>query len=242
MISVIQDKGERSYQEDAYSIDIINKKYLYIGLFDGHGGDRVSVKLKNELKEILEKNLENDDNIPDAIYKSLYTIENDIKEEYCGSTALILIRNNLTEDVYIANIGDCRAILENSGKYVKITEDHNPYLLRELERILQNGGQIIQDSNGLHRVMGTLALTRAIGDNYIKKYITWEPDIYTLKLNNNNNIIVIASDGLWDVFKNQEVIDIILKSNKKEILQDLVNMARQRGSTDNITIILYRLK
>lgn len=242
MISTIQDKGGRDYQEDTFSIDIVNKKYLYIGLFDGHGGDKVSISLRDTFKDILEKNFINNDNVPEVIYKSLYEIENNIKEDYCGSTALILIRNNLNDEVCIANVGDCRAILENSGKYIKITEDHNPYLLRELERILQNGGQIIQDSNGLHRVMGSLALTRAIGDNYLKKYITWEPDIYTLKLNNNNSILIMASDGLWDVFKDQEVVDIIMKSDKKEILQDIVSIARQRGSTDNITIILYKLK
>jgi serine/threonine protein phosphatase PrpC len=241
MISTIQDKGGRDYQEDTFAIDIVNKKYLYIGLFDGHGGDKVSVNLRDRLKDILEKNFISNDNVPEVIYKSLYEIENITKEEYCGSTALILIRNNLNNKVHIANVGDCRAILENSGKYVKITEDHNPYLLRELERILQNGGKIIQDSNGLHRVMGTLALTRAIGDSYLKEYITWEPDIYTIELNNNNTFIIMASDGLWDVFKNQEVIDIIMKSDKKEILQDIVNIARQRGSTDNITIILYKL-
>jgi serine/threonine protein phosphatase PrpC len=247
MIYTIQDQGMRDYQEDTYDIDMINN-FLYIGLFDGHGGDKVSQYLKKNLKNELKKRLiPSNTNISKVLHESLEAIENSIKFEdklHTGSTALVALKKD--NKIYVANVGDCRCIINNKNECVQITEDHNPFLLRELERILKNNGKIIQDDNGLPRVMGTLALTRAIGDDYLKQYITWKPDLYDITLGVDNKIFILASDGLFDVFKNKEIMDKFLNINVfnndqiyiKNLLHNIIQEARLKGSTDNITLIV----
>lgn len=59
-------------------------------------------------------------------------------------------------------------------------------------------------------------MTRSIGDQLVKNIgVTWEPGISLLKLeitkhefSNKDQYLIIASDGLWDVISNEEVIII----------------------------------
>lgn len=46
--------------------------------------------------------------------------------------------------------------------------------------------------------MGLLAITRAIGDQELKSYITAEPEIVSFELEGDEDFLIMASDGLWD--------------------------------------------
>ena len=71
------------------------------------------------------------------------------------------------------------------------------------------------------------------------------PDITVINVvkRDKPRYIIIASDGLWDVFTNKEVFEFINMSLKKgistkQIMTDLLKMAYLKGSQDNISIIL----
>lgn len=59
------------------------------------------------------------------------------------------------------------------------------------------------------RVMGMLAVARAIGDKSLKPYITSEPDVIVYEKQPNDVCILIASDGVWDVLTNADAGKII---------------------------------
>lgn len=73
--------------------------------------------------------------------------------------------------------------------------------------------------NGIDRVAGSLAVTRALGDAYLKRknlsfdpykqyvpYITAEPEISMHKLNpKSDRFLILATDGLWERLENDEV-------------------------------------
>merc|ERR1712096_248324 len=40
-------------------------------------------------------------------------------------------------------------------------------------------------------------------------YLTAEPDVFHYKLEGSDKFIVLASDGLWDMLSNEEVIDVV---------------------------------
>jgi serine/threonine protein phosphatase PrpC len=50
----------------------------------------------------------------------------------------------------------------------------------------------------------------------------------------------IISDGLWDVFTDQEAVDVVLLcvDEKESTAKQLVNEALRRGSTDNISVFV----
>ncbi|KAK8643779.1 hypothetical protein V6N13_013058 [Hibiscus sabdariffa] len=49
------------------------------------------------------------------------------------------------------------------------------------------------------RVDGHLVVARAFGDKSLKKHLTSEPDVAAEMINNDTEIIILASDGLWKV-------------------------------------------
>jgi len=112
------------------------------------------------------------------------------------------------------------------------------------------------------RVNGSLAVSRAFGDYRYKNKENLKPEEQSViafpevkqekfDISNELNILVLACDGLWDVMKNEEVIEYINKKlqekeEKEEneeklekIAKDIVTYAIQdRKSQDNVTCII----
>lgn len=44
-------------------------------------------------------------------------------------------------------------------------------------------------------------MTRAFGDGKLKEHITAEPDVMIKKIDDDTEFIILASDGLWKVWK-----------------------------------------
>ena len=139
-------------------------KMSYFAIFDGHGGDKCSIFLKeNLLNYIIEdKNFPID--IKLSLQSSIERAENEFNKKYLnlkpddlknlnektdfsGSCALIcLIVDN---KIYLCNIGDSRAIMsmENGSKFRPLTIDHKPNNPKEYERIIKNGGKVYIDND-----------------------------------------------------------------------------------------------
>ncbi|XP_029648330.1 protein phosphatase 1L [Octopus sinensis] len=157
-----------------------------------------------------------------------------------GSTALVAVLKNgiLT----VANVGDSRGVMcDKDGNTLPLTVDHKPQQLKERSRIKQAGGYIT--FNGVWRVVGVLATSRALGDYPLKerKYLIAEPDIYIFDLNViQPKFIILATDGLWDCFSNEEAVNYIQErlSEPHYGAKSLVLQAYYRGSLDNITVMV----
>jgi hypothetical protein len=137
--------------------------------------------------------------------------------------------------ITISNVGDSRAILGTQRKHqhrtniqaVPLSKDHTPYRSEEAQRCKAKGARILSfgEISGIvddesetedppriwhptAKYPGT-AFTRSIGDSRADPLgVIAEPEMMTLKLSANEKIIVLASDGIFDVLSNQQVIDI----------------------------------
>lgn len=80
-------------------------------------------------------------------------------------------------------MGDSRAVLSaNNGEITKrISTDHKPHLPEEEQRVTAQGGFVTKQSNRngqtISRVNGLLAVSRALGDVFLDKFVSHEPDI-----------------------------------------------------------------
>merc|ERR1712060_60873 len=100
----------------------------------------------------------------------------------------------------VAHVGDSRGVLCRGGLAVAVTEDHKPEIEKERRRIEGLGGFV--SHIGCWRAMGILAMSRAIGDLFLKPYVSAEPEVRTVPLEEDDEFLVLASDGIFDVFDN----------------------------------------
>jgi protein phosphatase PTC1 len=148
--------------------------------------------------------------------------------------------NTIKNVVYSANAGDSRVVLVSKDGVKRLSYDHKCSDFSEINRIRQNGGIIIEG-----RVLGQLILSRAIGDHSLKRFgVICTPHINKHVLTENDRYIVIASDGLWDVVNDYDLLRIInnnSKLNLTQLTQYLVKHALDNGSTDNISCMVLKL-
>jgi len=236
-------QNKRPYQEDRFTHTIINGGQFF-GVYDGHGGNKVSSFLKDNLHTYFQECL-------GKSRKQRFEYAFAKAEEYAltnyneGSTALVAYVD-MDNVLHYAWVGDSRALLENNGTVQFATQDHKPERADEKDRIEKAGGQIY--FYGVWRVNG-LAVSRSIGDRKMKDagqgQIIAVPEYEQMQLSENNHFMIMASDGLWDKVSNEEAVEMVTQAlqNKKplnDIAQDLQNAAIEKGSRDNITVCVIK--
>ncbi|XP_075153508.1 protein phosphatase 1L isoform X2 [Haematobia irritans] len=161
-----------------------------------------------------------------------------------GTTALIAIVHGTR--LIVANVGDSRGVMCNArGIAIPLSFDHKPQQVRERKRIHDAGGFIA--FRGVWRVAGILATSRALGDYPLKdkNLVIANPDILSFDLNDHKPLfLILASDGLWDTFTNEEACSYI-KDHLHEPDFGAKSLALQsyyRGSVDNITVLVIAFK
>ncbi|KAI0854650.1 phosphatase 2C-like domain-containing protein [Xylaria cubensis] len=169
----------------------------------------------------------------------------DSKSEDNGSTMAIpesthsRLKGTATRQrvLYTANVGDARIILCRAGKALRLSYDHKGSDENEGKRIANAGGLILNN-----RVNGVLAVTRALGDTYMKELVTGHPyTTETVIQPEVDEFIIIACDGLWDVCSDQEAVDLIRdKTDAVTASKLLVDHALARFSTDNLSCMIIR--
>jgi serine/threonine protein phosphatase PrpC len=269
--------------EDAKLTNIsLQNDTMVFGVFDGHGGKEVAEFVSRHFCEELEKNraylsgnielaiketfLRMDELIrtPNGT-KEVIRIARDLPDNYnveadpamliAGCTAVVaLIRNNT---LYVANAGDSRCVLSRDGRAVEMSIDHKPELQGELERIRKAGG-VVEDG----RVMGNLNLSRSIGDLEYKKnnsipqkdqMITAYPEVRIENLNDRDQFMILACDGVWDMLTSQECVNFVAGRIANKDLQTIAeetldrclapDIASSGGlGCDNTTIVLVQFK
>ncbi|XP_022723796.1 probable protein phosphatase 2C 76 isoform X3 [Durio zibethinus] len=154
-----------------------------------------------------------------------------------GSTAstAVLVGNHL----YVANVGDSRTIISRAGIAIPLSEDHKPNRSDERKRIENAGGVVMWA--GTWRVGGVLAMSRAFGNRMLKQFVVAEPEIQDKEIDEEFELLVLASDGLWDVVPNEDAVSLARAEEEPETAaRKLTETAFTRGSADNITCIVVR--
>ncbi len=94
--------------------------------------------------------------------------------------------------LYTANVGDARIVLCRNGKALRLSYDHKGSDENEGKRISNAGGLILNN-----RVNGVLAVTRALGDAYMKDLVTGHPyTTETVIQPDIDEFLILACDGV----------------------------------------------
>lgn len=264
-------QGWRVEMEDAHTavVSIPHarlKDWSFFAVFDGHAGARVSAFCAEELLNHIIKNEDFKLDLTDGteIQPSIEDVKKGIKtgflsldekmrnipemlsgEDKSGSTAVCSIVS--PRFIFFANCGDSRAVLCRNGKCAFSTTDHKPINPGEKERIQNAGGSVM-----IQRVNGSLAVSRALGDYEYKnvegkgpceQLVSPEPEIFVEERHDEDEFMVLACDGIWDVMSNDELCTFIASRMKitaslEEVCNHVVDTCLIKGSRDNMSIVL----
>ncbi|KAK4784844.1 hypothetical protein SAY86_019212 [Trapa natans] len=251
--------GRRESMEDTHFLlpSFCNDKDVHVfGIFDGHRGAAAAEFSAQALPGFLQT-LSSTHSPNDALFEAF--VETDVafrneldsrrkirgavqKDWHPGCTAIaaLIVRDKL----YVANAGDCRTILCRAGCPLSLSNDHLASFAEERERVTEAGGQVKWQIDTWRVGAAALQVTRSIGDDDLKPAVTAEPEIRETLLSMEDEYVVMASDGLWDVITNEEVISIIRDTVKEPGMcsKRLATEAAERGSKDNITVIVIFLR
>ncbi|PAN18404.1 hypothetical protein PAHAL_3G199000 [Panicum hallii] len=262
------------------------------GVFDGHGGAEVANYCRERLQALLSQELGRlgkdlgevgevdmkehwdelfskcfqrvDDEVSGRVSRLVGGVQESrpVAPENVGSTAVVVVV--CSSHLVVANCGDSRVVLCRGKEPVALSIDHKPDRKDERARIEALGGKVIQ-WNG-YRVSGILAMSRSIGDRYLKPFVIPKPEVTVIPRAKDDDCLILASDGLWDVVSNEEAckvarrqIQLWHKNNgvttslcdegdesidpaAQSAADYLMRLALKKGTEDNVTVIVVDLK
>ncbi|CAM8975043.1 hypothetical protein QQ045_030583 [Rhodiola kirilowii] len=229
----------------------------FYGVFDGHRGAEAAAFIKeNAVRFFIE-----DSYMPETTYidsliveelkdshrKAFLSADLALANDCCASlssgttvlTALVLGRCLL-----VANAGDCRAVLSRNGVAVEMSHDHKTSYPPERKRV-EELGAFIEDEY----LNGLISVTRALGDWDMKlpsgtfSALIAEPDFQQVTLTEDDEFLIIACDGVWDVMSSQQAVSFVRRglrshNNPQQCAEDLVAEALRLNTCDNLTVIV----
>jgi len=253
-ISISTAQGIRDHMEDAHCIKEIelntagtHQMHMFC-VMDGHGGAACAQYIANCMPEVLSEELKKLPNLSDqhlynAFVRSCVLIDEHwrnlpfqktLHKDSSGTTATITcIFDHKT--LWVANVGDSGAAIDRKGEAIQLTESAKPTIPKYKDEIFFRGGII---SYG--RVDASLDMARSIGDLQHPS-VSSRPTLKKVTLDEYSKYLVVACDGLWDVIDAQLAMDAIKGKSPAEASEHLRKLAYQRGSSDNVTILVVGL-
>lgn len=130
----------------------------------------------------------------------------------------------LGQKVYVANVGDSRAYIIGQAGTIQITEDHS--WVEEQVR----AGLLTAEQARVHPQRNLV--TRALGSK-----ASVEVDLFE-GLMDQGDTLLLCTDGLTNYVSDAEIESIVRQNSAQDAGQRLVDLAKERGGRDNITVMI----
>eukprot|EP00667_Euglena_gracilis_P011400 EG_transcript_11637 len=257
-------QGWRRGMEDAHicALDLADapEGFAFFGVFDGHCGEKAAKFCGEHMaRRVVQDPAFKAGNYEEAIVNGFLGIDQDmlndpnVRKESSGCTAVVALVT--PTHIYCGNAGDSRCVLASDGRAVPLSTDHKPTNETELRRI-QKAGSFVSCG----RVNGNLALSRAIGDFDFKQNkglppaqqaITAKPDVVVHEIQPQDEFLILACDGVWDVMSNEQVVSVVQKEAQagvdlaticEKIFDQCLAPAAPGLGCDNMTMVIAQLK
>ena len=228
------DKIDKECQDNCLIFESMldDPRHSFVCVFDGHGqnGRKVSTWMVNNMIRLMQassnfnpRNMTQ--NLKLTFKDASFAAEAEMAKlnfdtQLSGTTATYVMLTD--SEVHCGWVGDSRAVMcrrTRSGgvKAVALVADHKPGDFKEKMRIRKNGGEVRYldpdevDDPGPLRVFARnyaapgLAMSRSIGDRLATSLGAWpKPSFRKVRITDDDELVIVASDGLWEVFENDE--------------------------------------
>eukprot|EP01062_Namystynia_karyoxenos_P068664 TRINITY_DN6358_c0_g1_i1.p1 TRINITY_DN6358_c0_g1~~TRINITY_DN6358_c0_g1_i1.p1 ORF type:complete len:472 (+),score=82.45 TRINITY_DN6358_c0_g1_i1:82-1416(+) len=252
---VFHEQGRRPAMEDAHvclaPLPGTLQHTHFFCVADGHSGRAVADHVAELLPAAVAKRLSGGASPPAALSEAFVSVDRDVYRKMRGrdggAAAVVALFCGTT--LWVAWVGDCRAVLCERGSAVSLTSDHRPCDRHEQKRVEAAGGFI-----AFGRVGGCLAVTRAFGDYELKGGervlsqamlpVSNVPQISRFELTSHSEFLLLACDGVFDVMENADAASICREQRQRgpqRMAQAVVKSALERGTMDNVTALVVTL-
>jgi serine/threonine protein phosphatase PrpC len=197
-------------------------------------------------------------------------VDSSLKDEclieplYAGTTACVALLRD--KELVLSNVGDSRAVLArkkegNAWEAVNLTQDQNPDLPEEQQRIESMGGFVSPPPEpGLSARVWLdrectqigLAMARSIGDHAVSPVgVIAEPVVSFHQVQPEDLFVVLATDGVWEFVSSAEAVKIVADNIHKgatKACRALIEAAAERWHDeegdyrDDISCIIVKLQ
>ncbi|CAN3374581.1 hypothetical protein DIURU_001020 [Diutina rugosa] len=144
--------------------------------------------------------------------------------------------------LYTSNVGDSRIVLCRRGTPYRLSYDHKATDVNEINRIREQGGLIMKN-----RVNGVLAVTRSLGDSYMKDLVIGKPFTTQTTITDEDEFMIIACDGVWDVISDSKACQFVVDQFAEQldvqtVAKRLCQLAMDLSTTDNVTVMVVKFE
>ncbi len=208
---------------------------FYAVVADGMGGHNAGEVASKMAVEIISGELDKapknkfcdfEDKLRDAFVlanrKIFKYAEENLKMLGMGTTTVTAVISGGT--LYIANVGDSRAYVIDSGGIRQISRDHSyVWILVERGEITKEQARKHPKRNYITRAMGTEK--NVVVDTFCRRY--------------SGEIVLLCTDGLTNFVDDEEILSaVVSEKTLQDAARRLVDLANERGGGDNITVAL----
>ncbi|MGA7293993.1 MAG: PP2C family serine/threonine-protein phosphatase [Terriglobales bacterium] len=144
-------------------------------------------------------------------------------------TAVAIVGGAHFEGLYYVHVGDTRLYLIRDHQIIRVTRDHS-----YVGRLVEAG--MISPEEAEHHPQRNI-LTAALGTN---------PDLIMDSPGHPEplrpeDVLLICTDGLWGLVRDSEILHAVETKSAEQACHELIQLARERGGPDNITLEILRL-
>lgn len=249
----ITDIGrKRQRNEDSYLVNDKIGLYIVADGMGGHAGGEFASKIAvSTVEEIIrgedrvKSNVPADSYLDSTVSATTESVEQDRLKDAINRAGNMIVRRAfedpelkgmgttstvmfISEDkAYIAHVGDSRAYCVRDNEIIQITEDHS--LVHEQLK----SGLITEEEAKTHQLKNII--TRSVG---VQEDVEVDTIVWKIQ---PGDAYLLCSDGLSNMMNDDEMQEIISKSDVEQGARDLVDLANSRGGEDNITLILLKV-
>lgn len=230
----------RKDNQDSYMFDTLNQSVSYAVVCDGMGGPSGGKTASSTAVSVFASNIIeiaddfNEDKLRNVISQTIKSANSEIYSKSIedpnltgmGTTLVSAVVTN--DEAYIINIGDSRAYIIRDEVIKRISHDHSA-----VQELIDQG--LLTESQARNHPNKNI-ITRALGVEDFVEY-----DFFKEKVN-QNDIIILCSDGITNYIDDLEIpFEIIKNNNLETVPQKLIELANSRGGADNSTVVIIKV-
>eukprot|EP01062_Namystynia_karyoxenos_P007409 TRINITY_DN12610_c0_g1_i1.p1 TRINITY_DN12610_c0_g1~~TRINITY_DN12610_c0_g1_i1.p1 ORF type:complete len:406 (+),score=114.91 TRINITY_DN12610_c0_g1_i1:114-1220(+) len=248
-IGVAHEQGRRPTMEDAHALHAqlpgAPTGTSFFVVADGHAGRSVADMVAELLPRDIAARLNAGSDPAAALPASFVAVDRKIFSKVGvadgGAAAVAALLRG--PELWVAHIGDCRAVVCDAGKAVVMTRDHRASDPQEKKRVESEGAFV-----AFGRVCASLMVTRTFGDFGFKggdtmatgraKPVSNIPELARFVLTSSTEFLLLACDGVFDVMDNDQAVALCrqhIRDGPQRMAQELVKASLAKGTMDNVT-------